>query len=72
MCFNGACLPHGHLTQGRTHMILLLCIFVVASFGCAVFILCACDMAARCDIRMEEMEGTPYGDGKVFGDILWR
>ena len=53
-------------------MILLLCIFVVASFGCAVFILCACDMAARCDIRMEEMEGTPYGDGKVFGDILWR
>jgi hypothetical protein len=27
-------------------MILLLCSFVVASFGCAVFILCACAIGA--------------------------
>jgi hypothetical protein len=27
-------------------MILLLCLFVAASFGCAAFILCACAIAA--------------------------
>jgi len=28
------------------HMILLLCLIVAASFGCGVFILCACAIAA--------------------------